>query len=361
MNSMRKLIDLFEETHDEYTLRVRREMEEHRRMRELVDEYNRLRVEIWNQGYDQKYNDTSKYPKVRWSEPILALLREIMAKRGLPEWLDSIRKGKPYYEPDSLGKLEQFKRMYPQIKQEFETAVDEFIAKDSAGQQAVPPEPKQNVPVGGPGMPTDPDRLNEYVLKRLAKWLQKRAGTLGLDSQNDFEQMDLDEILEQSYYGDKTPSGIDYWVCESGSYYAYVGIVGGKFTRPILTASDMEGSEETVYKQKPDGAIYRIEWNSGKRGRPPDRKTTIPTLYKMVGARYGDGFPDDIAMDPGSPLTEFTGYNFGNGGNGGGGDDDGAPEGWVKVAQHNDRNELIGIMLDILWGRVMHRRPSGLQ
>lgn len=39
MNSMRKLINLFEETHDEYTLRVRREMEEHRRMRELVDEY----------------------------------------------------------------------------------------------------------------------------------------------------------------------------------------------------------------------------------------------------------------------------------------------------------------------------------
>lgn len=132
----------------------------------------------------------------------------------------------------------------------------------------------------------------------------------------------------------------------------YVGLLpNNTLTFPIFTVADHMGAEETMERYK--GVIYQVSWDSGKKGQFIQCKTGTcepnndkshkprftPTLYALRGDRYPyipglDTVIKDVDL---TPIQENKDKND-----------------WIAIAQNEDKNELLGLMLDIIWG-IVHR------
>jgi hypothetical protein len=308
--------------------------------------YNKI-IEYFIETEQDYLDDQNKGTKLNYKQygdsrsDMIARLEKILAQKGLnydienrPELRDDLQKlianfqgiAKEFFSRPTKAKL-------PKLIPDPVLTPPKVKRRDtSTGNQDQPPS----------AIPTDPIQRDDYILTKLSNWLHKK-----------YPSVDMEAILEGSHYVDTTPTGIDYWVSSAGNYVAYVGIIGGKLTRPILTTFYNNGEEQTFYKQPPDGAIYQIGyrdltgveddegWQISGGNDYEDPYYGRMALYKVVYKNPAAGG----SMDTSTPLAEVVDTRRGGGG----------PQ-RIKIAEKDDREELTGIMLDILWGRMDQSR-----
>lgn len=144
---------------------------------------------------------------------------------------------------------------------------------------------------------------------------------MALDLLREFAAQKLQIDLESAgdsldvYHEDfKTSTGIPVYFIQDDLKFFYMGILPGNKTTSIIEI-DSSGTGIVETSEPVNGIIYLIEFNDGRK----INKNQIPTLYKMQETDRYD-------------RTK-----------------------WSMVAQNNNFETLLGIMLDILWGRIGKR------
>jgi len=150
------------------------------------------------------------------------------------------------------------------------------------------------------------------------KTVVKNFLDMALDLLREFagEKLDIDpesagDTLDVYHENFKTSSGIPVYFIQHDLQFFYMGILPENKTTSIIEIfSNGMGSIET--EESINGSIYLIEFDDGRK----INKNKIPTLFEI---------PDNSRYDRST---------------------------WKVIAHHSDFETLLGVLLDIVWGRI---------